>query len=86
MKITGAVLETSGAEPPFAESRPLTVGVLELDAPGPGEILVRIEVAGICHSDLSVIDGNRLRPLALRSLLPGRRRSQRNLLPTRSGR
>ncbi|WP_127476872.1 alcohol dehydrogenase catalytic domain-containing protein [Microbacterium sulfonylureivorans] len=62
MKIIGAVLERSGAPAPFAESRPFTVGELELDAPGPGELLVRIEAAGVCHSDLSVVDGNRVRP------------------------
>ncbi|MET4158547.1 alcohol dehydrogenase catalytic domain-containing protein [Agromyces sp. PvR057] len=62
MQITGAVLETSGAEAPFAASRPFRVGTLELDPPGPGELLVRIEAAGVCHSDLSVVDGNRRRP------------------------
>ena len=62
MEIVGAVLERSGAEPPFAASTPLTICRLELDAPGPGELLVRIEVAGVCHSDLSVVDGNRVRP------------------------
>jgi Zn-dependent alcohol dehydrogenase len=30
---------------------------LELGPPGPGEVVVRIEAAGVCHSDLSVIDG-----------------------------
>ena len=62
MEIVGAVLEQSGAEPPFAASAPLSICRLELDAPGPGELLVRIEVAGVCHSDLSVVDGNRVRP------------------------
>ncbi|MWB99370.1 alcohol dehydrogenase catalytic domain-containing protein [Agromyces seonyuensis] len=62
MQIIGAVLERSGAERPFAESRPFTVGPLELDPPGPGELLVRIDAAGLCHSDLSVVDGNRVRP------------------------
>ncbi len=65
MKITGAVLEISGAQPPFAESRPFTVGELELDEPGTGELLVRIEAAGVCHSDLSVVDGNRVRPVPM---------------------
>jgi alcohol dehydrogenase len=65
MEIVGAVLEQSGAEPPFAASAPLSVGRLQLDAPGAGEILVRIEVAGVCHSDLSVVDGNRVRPTPL---------------------
>jgi len=62
MQITGAVLEVSGADAPFSASRPFTVGPLELDDPGPGELLVRIEAAGVCHSDLSVVDGNRRRP------------------------
>ena len=62
MRITGAVLERCGAEAPFAESKPFAVGELELDPPGPGELLVRIEAAGLCHSDLSVVDGNRVRP------------------------
>ncbi|MBO3101612.1 alcohol dehydrogenase catalytic domain-containing protein [Cellulomonas fengjieae] len=62
MQIVGAVLERSGAPAPFAVSRPLTVGTLDLDGPGPGEVLVRIEAAGVCHSDLSVVDGNRVRP------------------------
>ena len=62
MQIHGAVLEQSGAAGPFARSRPLTVGPLELDEPGPGELRVRIEAAGVCHSDLSVVDGSRRRP------------------------
>ena len=62
MQITGAVLERCGAPAPWSESRPLTLSTLELDPPGPGEIAVRIETAGLCHSDLSVVDGNRVRP------------------------
>lgn len=62
MQIVGAVLERSGAPAPFAQSRPFTVGELTLDPPEAGELLVRIEAAGVCHSDLSVVDGSRLRP------------------------
>lgn len=62
VEIIGAVLETSGADAPFARSRPFTVGPVELDPPQAGELLVRIEAAGVCHSDLSVVDGNRRRP------------------------
>ena len=62
MKITGAVLEEIGAARPFAETKPLKIVELELDAPGPDEVLVRIRAAGLCHSDLSVVDGNRPRP------------------------
>ncbi|MER6508304.1 alcohol dehydrogenase catalytic domain-containing protein [Nonomuraea sp. NPDC001636] len=65
MRIRGAVLEEIGRSRPYAESRPLTVCDLELDPPGPGELLVRVEVAGVCHSDLSVVDGNRVRPVPM---------------------
>lgn len=65
MKITGAVLEEIGRERPYSVSRPLSVSELELDPPGPEEVLVRIEVAGVCHSDLSVVDGNRVRPVPM---------------------
>ncbi len=65
MRIRGAVLETIGASRPYAASRPLAVTELELDEPGAGELLVRIEAAGLCHSDLSVVDGNRVRPIPM---------------------
>jgi alcohol dehydrogenase len=61
------VLREMGAAGPYADSRPLEVSELELDPPGPGEVLVRVGAAGLCHSDLSVIDGSRPRvmPMAL---------------------
>jgi len=65
MRIRGAVLERIGAQAPFADSRPISVCDLELAEPGPGELLVRIEAAGLCHSDLSVVDGNRVRPVPM---------------------
>ncbi|BCT75209.1 alcohol dehydrogenase [Sinomonas cyclohexanicum] len=63
--IRGAVLNRMGAETPYARSRPLTVEELELTGPGPGELLIRIEAAGLCHSDLSVVNGSRPRPLPM---------------------
>ncbi|MFE3544892.1 alcohol dehydrogenase catalytic domain-containing protein [Nocardia sp. NPDC059177] len=65
MRIRGAVLERIADPAPFADSRPITVCELELAEPGPGELLVRIEAAGLCHSDLSVVDGNRVRPVPM---------------------
>ena len=65
MKIKAAVLREIGRPPPYEQSQPLTLEEVELDAPGPGEVLVRIRAAGLCHSDLSVIDGNRPRPLPM---------------------
>ncbi|WP_203336907.1 alcohol dehydrogenase catalytic domain-containing protein [Nocardioides limicola] len=65
MRIRGAVLEEIGRPGPWAETRPITVGELELDPPGPGELLVRIEAASLCHSDLSVVNGSRVRPVPM---------------------
>ena len=62
MRVKAAVLNTIGLPPPYAQSRPLEVVELDLAPPGRGEILVRIRAAGLCHSDLSVIDGSRPRP------------------------
>ena len=65
MKIRAAVLETMGAAHPYAQSRPLKIDELDLAPPGVGEILVRIKAAGLCHSDLSVINGDRPRPMPM---------------------
>jgi alcohol dehydrogenase len=65
MKIKAAVLNALGAKPKYADSRPLSVETVELDGPGEGEVLVRIAAAGLCHSDLSVINGDRVRPLPM---------------------
>ena len=65
MRITGAVLEEIGRPRPYASTRPLRVAELELGEPGPTEVLVRIEAAGVCHSDLSVVDGHRVRPVPM---------------------
>ena len=62
MKIKAAVLNQMGAEPPYDKSKPLSIDEFELDDPGYGEVMVKIGAAGLCHSDLSVIDGNRPRP------------------------
>ena len=65
MRIRGAVLEQIGRPRPYAESRPLWIGDLDLAPPGDTELLVRVEAAGLCHSDLSVVDGNRVRPVPM---------------------
>ncbi|MDE0800411.1 MAG: zinc-dependent alcohol dehydrogenase family protein [Rhodospirillaceae bacterium] len=62
MKVRAAVLRETGAKAPYAESKPLKIETLELDPPGPGELLVQVKAAGLCHSDLSVINGSRPRP------------------------
>lgn len=65
MKSRAALLRTMGVEGPYAQTRPVTIAEVELDPPGPGEVLIRIKVAGLCHSDLSVINGDRPRALPI---------------------
>lgn len=65
MKIRAAVLRASGLPSPFASSRPLEVRDIELAGPDTGEVLVKIEAAGLCHSDLSVVTGDRPRPMPM---------------------
>jgi Zn-dependent alcohol dehydrogenase len=65
VRVRGAVLREMGLPAPYAESRPLEIAELELAPPGPGELLVRVGAAGLCHSDLSVIDGSRPRVMPM---------------------
>ena len=60
-----AVLTQMGLPRPYAQSRPLHIRNIALLPPGPGEMLVRVTAAGLCHSDLSVIDGSRPRPMPM---------------------
>ncbi|WP_424891931.1 Zn-dependent alcohol dehydrogenase [Streptomyces sp. XH2] len=41
----------------FDGKQPLVADDLEVREPGPGEVLVSVAAAGLCHSDLSVVDG-----------------------------
>jgi len=65
MKMRAAVLDKMGATPPYAVSRPLTITTVDLAPPGHGEVLIKIAAAGLCHSDLSVINGDRPRPMPM---------------------
>lgn len=65
MKVRAAVLRQMGLPAPYAQSKPLVIETVELDPPGPGEILVKVLAAGLCHSDLSVIDGSRPRVMPM---------------------
>ena len=65
MRVRAAVLHEIGKPRPYASSRPLVVETLELDPPGESEVLVEIKAAGLCHSDLSVINGDRPRPVPM---------------------
>jgi alcohol dehydrogenase len=54
-----------GRPRPFAQSRPLRIEALELAEPQAGEVGVQVAFAGLCHSDLSVIDGSRPRVMPM---------------------
>ncbi|WP_029420669.1 zinc-dependent alcohol dehydrogenase family protein [Alicyclobacillus macrosporangiidus] len=65
MQTRAAVLTAMGKPAPYAESRPLEIRTVYLDEPQFGEVLIRIRAAGLCHSDLSVINGSRPRPVPM---------------------
>lgn len=65
MKTKAAVLYEMGQAKPFAESLPLKVREINLASPGKGEVLVEIAAAGLCHSDLSVLDASRPRVMPM---------------------
>jgi alcohol dehydrogenase len=65
MRTRAAVLRQIGLPHPYKDSRPLVIEEVELAPPGRDEVLVRIRAAGLCHSDLSVINGDRPRPVPM---------------------
>lgn len=65
MKVRAAVLYRDSEPKPYSKSQPLKVEEVELDGPRSNEVLVEVKSAGLCHSDLSVINGSRRRPLPM---------------------
>lgn len=65
MKIKAAVLYEAGHDRPYGQTNPIVIEELHLSKPEYGEVLVRIHAAGLCHSDLSVIDGSRPRVMPM---------------------
>jgi len=63
--VRAALLTQMGLPSPYALSRPLQITDLVIDDPGPGELLIGVRAAGLCHSDLSVIDGSRPRVMPM---------------------
>ncbi len=65
VKSRAAVLYKMEHPTPYTGSRPLVIEEVELTGPGVGQVLVEIAGAGLCHSDLSVIDGSRPRGMPM---------------------
>nr|WP_225955630.1 NDMA-dependent alcohol dehydrogenase [Amycolatopsis lexingtonensis] len=42
----------------FDAGKPFEIMELDLDGPGPGEVLIKYTAAGLCHSDLHLIDND----------------------------
>ncbi len=54
-----------GSPRPYAQSRPIEIVEVELDPLGYGEVQVAVASVGVCHSDLSTVDGTFVRPVPL---------------------
>jgi len=65
MKMKAAVLEEIGRRGPYAETRPISICEVDLAGPRDREVLIKVAAAGLCHSDLSVVNGDRPRQLPL---------------------
>ncbi|MEM6656607.1 MAG: alcohol dehydrogenase catalytic domain-containing protein [Pseudomonadota bacterium] len=65
MKIKAALLRQSGLPAPFRDSKPLSIETVDLDPPAAQEVLIQIKAAGLCHSDLVAIDGERPKPMPI---------------------
>lgn len=65
MKVRAAVLRDAQVPAPYAQTKPLNIETITLDPPKSREVLVKIKAAGLCHSDLSVINGDRPRGLPI---------------------
>lgn len=65
MKIKAAVIREMKRPQPYADSKPLVIEDVDLDPPGEGEVLVQVKAAGLCHSDLSTINGDRPRQMPM---------------------
>ena len=65
MLMRAAVMFEQGKSRPYADSKPYSIEEVELDGPRASEVLVEIRAAGLCHSDLTSIEGRRPRPLPI---------------------
>ena len=65
IKTKVAILYEMGLPMPYAKSKPLKIKTVNLAKPQKNEVLIKIRAIGLCHSDLSVINGTRPRPMPM---------------------
>ena len=53
--------------------QPLVIQEVEIPAPDAGDVLIQVEACGVCHSDLSIADGDwpQLKRMIKKPLIPG---------------
>lgn len=61
MKMTAAIMYEQGLPTPYVDSHPFVIEEVDIEGPGEGEVLVEVRAAGLCHSDLSQVAGQRKR-------------------------
>ena len=65
IKSKAAVIRDNKLAQPYKSSKPLSIEEIIISPPLENEVLVEVKGAGLCHSDLSVINGSRVMPLPL---------------------
>lgn len=65
IEFRAAVLREAATGTPYADTRPLQIERVSASLPRSEEVLVRIEAASLCRSDLSVVDGVRAWPMPI---------------------
>ncbi|OWU85703.1 alcohol dehydrogenase [Oceanicola sp. 22II-s10i] len=65
MQAKAVILRELARPAPYAESKPLSVEDVTLLPPAPTDLVVKVIGGGLCHSDLSIINGSRGTPLPM---------------------
>ena len=66
MKIKAAVIFDQGLPRLYEKSQAVKIEQqVDLSGPNENEVMVQVAAAGVCHTDLSVVNGNRARPIPL---------------------
>ncbi len=65
MKVKAAVIFDQGLPRPYEKSQAVKIEQVDLSGPNETEVMVQVAAAGVCHSDLSAVNGNRVRPVPM---------------------
>jgi len=65
MNMEAAIRLETSVERSFSTTKPLLMDTVDLTASGPGEVLIRGKATGHCHSDLSLVNDARPKPVPI---------------------